>query len=78
VGRGVRDGRDTISLTFRAAVGEPESYDRVHLAGHPDLELSFPGGVPGDVATGAITVNAIPLALNLPPGLRTMADLWPV
>ncbi len=77
VGRGVIGGREVITLTFRAAVGEPESFDRVRISGSPDLESIFPGGVPGDVATGAITVNAIPLVMQSPAGLRTLADLWP-
>ncbi len=77
VGRGVIGGREVITLTFRAAVGEPESFDRVNIEGAPSLESIFPGGVPGDVATGAITVNAIPLVMQSPAGLRTLADLWP-
>lgn len=77
VGTGFMGGREVITLTFRAAVGEPDSFDRVHITGLPDLESTFPGGVPGDVATGAITVNAIPLVMQSPVGLRTLADLWP-
>lgn len=77
VGRGVIGGWEVITLSFRAAVGEPESYDRIRIEGLPVLESTFPGGVPGDVATGAITVNAISLVMQSPPGLRTLADLWP-
>ncbi|MFC1483765.1 dihydrodipicolinate reductase [Candidatus Neomarinimicrobiota bacterium] len=77
VGRGFKNGTEVITLTFRAAVGEPESFDRVRLEGIPDLESVFPSGVPGDVATGAITAGVIPLVLKLKPGLHTMADLWP-
>ena len=77
IGTGTMGDRDVIRLVFRAAVGEPQSYDRIQLKGDPPLESIFNGGVAGDVATGAITVNAIPLVLRLPPGLRTMADLWP-
>lgn len=77
VGKGIKGGKEVITLIFRAVVGEPEPYDRVHIEGSPILESTFPGGVPGDVATGAITANAIPLVMQSPPGLRTMADLWP-
>ncbi len=77
VGVGNRDGKELIRLVFRAAVGEPESFDRISLTGTPDLVSVFPSGVPGDVATGAITVNAIPPVMSLKPGLRTMVDLWP-
>ncbi len=77
VGTGTMKGREVIRLVFRAAVGEPQSFDRLRLEGDPPLESVFKGGVAGDVATGAITAGAIPLVLRLPPGLRTMADLWP-
>jgi 4-hydroxy-tetrahydrodipicolinate reductase len=77
VGRGLREGQEVIHLVFRAAVGEAVSYDRIQLKGDPKLESLFPHGVPGDAATGAITVNAIPLVMQSKPGLRTMADIWP-
>ena len=77
VGTGILEGHEAITLMFRAAVGEPVSYDRIQLDGDPVLESIFPKGVPGDTATGAITVNAIPLVLRSRPGLQTMADVWP-
>ena len=75
--RGHAGGREVIHLIFRAALGEPESYDRVRVEGPEPLTVRFEGGVPGDSATAAIIVNALPLVWALPPGLRTMADLWP-
>jgi len=78
VGRGILKGREVITLTFRAAVGEPDSFDRICIEGTPSLVSTFPAGVPGDIATGAVTVGAIPLVMRLSAGLRTMADLWPV
>lgn len=77
-GQGLVDGKEVIILRFRAAVGEPNPHDLIRINGSPPLELLFPGGIHGDIATGAIVVNAIPLVLQSPPGLRTMADLWPV
>ena len=77
VGRGIKGGQEVITLIFRAAVGEPEPYDRIRIEGSPPLESTFPGGIPGDAATGAITAGTIPLVMQSPPGLRTMADLWP-
>ena len=74
---GFLGGKEVLTLTFQAAVGEPESFDRIEIDGAVPLMAVFPGGVPGDAATGAIIVNAIPLVKRLPPGLRTMADLWP-
>ncbi len=76
VGTGTFNDREVIRLVFRAAVGGPRSFDRLRLEGNPPLECVL-SGVAGDVATGAITVNALPLVLGLPPGLRTMVDLWP-
>ena len=78
VGRGRVGGREALTLTFQAAVGEPRSSDTIRIAGEPPLELTFPGGVPGDAATGAITVNALPHVMQAPPGLLTMANLWAV
>jgi 4-hydroxy-tetrahydrodipicolinate reductase len=76
-GIGTREDRTDIRLVFRAAVGESEPHDLVRVTGNPPLEVTFPAGVHGDIATGAITVNAIPALMRLQPGLRTMADLWP-
>ena len=78
MGRGWRDGRELSTLAFRATIGEAESYDRIRIEGVPDIEVKIPGGVNGDIATCAITVNAIPTVINAAPGLRTMADIAPV
>ncbi len=78
VARGFMDKKEVILLQFRAAVGEPESYDRVEIKGLPDVVSTIAGGVNGDVVTCAITVNAIRSIVNSRPGLRTMIDLHPV
>jgi len=70
--------REVITLAFRAAVGEPEPADTIEIAGEQSFRSTIPGGINGDVATCAITVNAIPQVLSAPPGLRTMADIAPV
>lgn len=75
VGRGFRDGKEVLTLYFRAAVGEPVSYDRVELRGDPAMKMTFEGGVNGDTATSAITLNAIRPLLAAAPGLRTMVDI---
>lgn len=77
-GHGFIGQREVILLRFRATLGEPETFDRVHLDGVPPIELRIPGGVNGDVGTGAITVNAIPSLLRSAPGLRNMSDVLPV
>ncbi len=71
-------GERVIELVFRAAVGEPESYERILLQGTPSIELRIPGGVNGDVATGAVVVNAARTIADAQPGLRTMIDIPPI
>jgi len=66
---------EVIRLHFRAAVGEPESFDRVEIDGVPPLKSTVAGGVNGDIATCAITVNAIRAVTKCSPGLKTMLDL---
>ena len=75
IGRGWEGGRERITMNFRAAIGEPESYDMVEIIGEPDLTSTIPGGVNGDTATCAITLNAVKTILTAPAGLRTMADM---
>ena len=75
VGRGFVGNREVITLNFRAAVGEPESYDQVHIDGEPKIHSRIAGGVNGDIATCAITLNAVRSVLAGGPGLRTMADI---
>jgi 4-hydroxy-tetrahydrodipicolinate reductase len=75
VGRGFIGGNEVITLTFRAAVGEPESYDEVRIEGEPTFSSKIAGGINGDIATCAVTLNTVRSILNAGPGLRTMADL---
>ncbi len=78
VGKGFVGDRDVIVLNFRAAVGEPESYDLVHIDGEPVIQSKIAGGVNGDIATCAITLNAVRSVLEASPGLKTMGDIPPV
>jgi 4-hydroxy-tetrahydrodipicolinate reductase len=78
VGRGFVGDREVITLNFRAAVGEPESYDQVHIDGKPTIHSRIAGGVNGDIATCAITLNAVRSVLASGPGLKTMADIPPI
>ena len=75
LGYGYIDDERVIELVFRAAVGEPESYERILMRGTPDLDMRISGGINGDIATAAIVVNAIPTVIAARPGLRTMADM---
>ena len=74
-GRGYMAGREVLRLHFRAAVGEPESFERVEIKGDPDVNSTIAGGVQGDVATCAIVMNALRPIMRMPPGLWTMLDL---
>lgn len=77
-GNGYVNGDIKIRLTFQATVGEPESYDEVIIHGAPHIHSKITGGVNGDIATCAITLNAIPQVLRSSPGLKTMVDIPPV
>ncbi len=76
--RGYLDKKEVIILQFRAAVGEPESFDRVEIKGLPDIISTIPGGVNGDIATCAIAINAVRSIVESGPGLRTMIDMRPI
>ncbi len=77
-GYGYKGDEVKIRLVFQATVGEPESYDEVLIQGTPHIHSKIAGGVNGDVATCAITLNAIPQVLRTMPGLKTMMDIPPV
>jgi hypothetical protein len=49
--------------------------DYISINGDPPLELAIEPEIPGGVGTMAIAVNMIPLVINGPRGLVTMADL---
>ena len=74
-GRGYVGKRQVITLHFRAAVGEPKSFDSVEIKGKPDVLSVIRGGVNGDVATCAIILNAIRSVASAEPGLKTMLDV---
>jgi 4-hydroxy-tetrahydrodipicolinate reductase len=75
IGRGFIGEREVIMLDFLAAVGEPESYDRIEIQGEPDIKSTIAGGLNGDIATCAIAINAINSIVDAPPGLNTMLSI---
>ena len=75
VGRGFVGDNEVITLTFTAAVAEPESYEEVRIEGKPAFRSRIVGGIHGDVATCAVTLNTVRSILGAGPGLKTMADL---
>ena len=78
IGRAFVDGKEKITLIFRASIGEPHPEDTVEILGQPHIVSTVAGGVHGDVATCALALNAIPAILKAEPGLRTMIDLPPI
>lgn len=75
VGRGFVGNDEVVTLTFKAAVGEPESYEEIRIEGEPAFSSRIAGGINGDIATCAVTLNAVRSILQVGPGLKTMADL---
>jgi len=73
--RGVRGGKEVLTLELQMYVGAPHPRDMIEIVGEPPLRLVIEGGVPGDVATPAILVNALPRLVECPPGLHTMRTL---
>jgi len=74
-GVGYVQGKPVIRLHMEAYLGAPESYDSVLIEGLPRIHSKVSGGIHGDVATAAITVNSIPKVIAAAPGLRTMRDM---
>lgn len=79
VGRGYIGNREVITLNFRAAVGEENSHDTIEISGDPMIRSTIAGGINGDTATCAITLNAIHSVLLARQartfGLVTMSDI---
>ncbi|MFN0007818.1 MAG: dihydrodipicolinate reductase [Planctomycetota bacterium] len=75
VGRGYRRDSVAILLEFIAAIGLEDPHDRVIVHGEPEIDLTWRGGVHGDVATSAIVLNSIGPLLASAPGLHTMATI---
>jgi 4-hydroxy-tetrahydrodipicolinate reductase len=73
----VVDGVERVRLHLQMAVGIGPSRDDVWLTGDPDLHLSVPDGLHGDVATAAALVNTIGSIRHAEPGLRVMSELRP-
>jgi len=78
IGRGYVGDRELITLVFRATIGESDPRDRILIQGTPSIDMAIENGVNGDTATCAIIVNAIPVVIQAPAGLRTMADINPI
>ncbi len=75
ISHGYVNGECKISMHFKAAIGEPRSYDKITIKGTPNFTSIIEGGLNGDITTCAIVINCIQSVLKAPAGLRTMADI---
>lgn len=75
IGKGRVGNKTVIELRFRAAVGEPKSYDTVNIKGTPNITSTIEGGLNGDIATCAVTLNVVGRIALAAPGLTCMVDL---
>jgi 4-hydroxy-tetrahydrodipicolinate reductase len=73
--RGYRKDELLVSLDLQMYVGAEQPRDHVSIDGVPPIDMTIAGGIAGDVATAAITVNAIPKVLQARPGVVTMRDI---
>jgi 4-hydroxy-tetrahydrodipicolinate reductase len=73
--RGYRNGDLAVSLDLQMYVGAESPRDHILVDGEPRVDVAVAGGLAGDIATGAIVINAIPKLMAAPAGLVTMKDL---
>ena len=75
IANGYQNGHCKVKMHFKAAIGEERSYDRITIKGTPSFSSEIDGGINGDIATCAITINSIKSVLRASAGLHTMADI---
>lgn len=73
--RGYDGKKVVVDLRFQASLGLEDPHDRVIVTGVPALDIVWRGGVQGDIATSAITLNTIGPLRASAPGLHTMATI---
>lgn len=75
IGIGLKDQKEKIILLFKASLGELNPIDKIEIKGDPNIVSEIKGGINGDIATAAITVNTAEQINKAKPGLRTMVDI---
>ncbi len=73
--KGVRQGKEVISLDLRMYLEAENTRDTIYIEGLPTLETTIKSTDMGDVAAAGLLVNMCPLVRQAAPGLLTMADL---
>ena len=76
--QGAEDREGKVILDLKMYVGAPDPADIVELEGVPKIRTVVEGGYAGDIATCAITLNAVSRIVAAPPGFRSMLDIPPV
>ncbi len=64
-----------VSLDLHMYVGADSPRDHIVIDGSPSMDMTVKGGIAGDIATAAISVNAIPKVMSARPGVLTMRDI---
>lgn len=75
IARAFKGKKEIITLDLRMFLGAKESFDMIMIDGVPPIKMVLLGGIPGDHATVASLINAIPRVVKSEPGLKTMRDL---
>lgn len=73
--RGYAKSGLVVSLDLHMYVGADTPQDHVVIDGSPSVDMTIKGGIAGDIATAAISVNAIPKVVAARPGVLTMRDI---
>ncbi len=73
--RGYAKSGLVVSLDLHMYVGADSPRDHVLIDGSPSVDMTIRGGIAGDIATAAISVNAIPKVMSARPGVLTMRDI---
>ena len=73
--RGYAKSGLVVSLDLHMYVGADSPRDHVLIDGSPSMDMTVKGGIAGDIATAAISVNAIPKVMSARPGVVTMRDI---
>jgi 4-hydroxy-tetrahydrodipicolinate reductase len=76
--QGAEDRDGIVVLDLKMYVGAKNPSDRVEIDGSPAIKMEVAGGYHGDVATCAITLNAVHALEHVKPGLRSMLDMPPI
>lgn len=73
--RGLLGGEELVTLALHMYIGAPNPADMVQVIGVPNLAAEVSGGFPGDLATPALLVNAIPRVVAAPAGVTSVDEL---